>query len=110
MIYINCLLITVIFVIVSDLLHFWDNFSPIISRALTKGKITKPIPSKLMTCSTCQSWWANLIYIIIVGKVSIPMIAYILILAYFATFINDVLAFTLDLLKKIINNLSNLID
>lgn len=36
MIYINCLLITIIFVIVTDGLHFWDNFSPIISRWMTK--------------------------------------------------------------------------
>ena len=48
----NCFLITVIFVIVSDQLHFWDNFSPIISGWMTNGMIKKPIPSKIMTCST----------------------------------------------------------
>ena len=58
---INCLLITLIFVIISDELQFWNNFSPIISRLLTKGTIKKPIPSKIMTCSTCQSWWVNLV-------------------------------------------------
>ena len=102
MIYINCLLITVIFVIISDGLHFWDNFSPIISGWLTNGKIKKSIPSKIMTCSTCQSWWTNLIYIIIMGKLSIPMVAYILGLSFFAPVINDILMFSREFLKTII--------
>jgi len=102
MIYIDCLLITVIFVIISDGLHFWDNFSPIISGWLTNGKIHKPIPSKIMTCSTCQSWWANLIYIIIMGQLTIPMVAYILGLSFFAPVINDILMFTRELIKTII--------
>ena len=102
MIYINCLLITVIFVIISDGLHFWDNFSPIISGWLTNGQIHKPIPSKIMTCSTCQSWWTNLIYIIVMGHLSIPMVAYILGLSFFAPVINDILMFSREFLKTII--------
>lgn len=106
MIYINCLLITVIFVIISDQLHFWDNFSPIISRMLTNGKISKPIPSKIMTCSTCQSWWVNLIYIILTNHFSIPMVAYILGLAYLAPVINDMLVFVTESIKYILNKIS----
>ena len=106
MIYVNCLLITVIFVIVSDQLQFWNNFSPIISGWLTKGKIKKVIPSKIMTCSTCQSWWVNLVYITVMGYLSIPMIAYILGLAYMATTINDILIFITDSIKSIINKIT----
>ena len=106
MIYINCLLITVIFVIISDQLHFWDNFSPIISGWLTKGIIKKPIPSKIMTCSTCQSWWANLIYIIVTNHFSIPMVAYILGLAYLAPIINDILVFVTETTKYILNKIT----
>ena len=103
---INCLLITLIFVIISDELQFWNNFSPIISGWLTKGKIKKPIPSKIMTCSTCQSWWANLLYIILMGKLSIPMVAYILGLAYLAPIINDILVFVTETTKWILNKIS----
>lgn len=106
MIYINCLLITVIFVIISDQLHFWDNFSSIISGWLTKGAIKKPIPSKIMTCSTCQSWWANLIYIIVTNHFSIPMVAYILGLAYLAPIINDILVFVTETTKYILNKIT----
>lgn len=106
MIYVNCLLITVIFVIISDQLHFWDNFSPIISGLLTNGKIKKSIPSKIMTCSTCQSWWVNLIYIIVTNHFSIPMVAYILGLAYLAPIINDILVFVTETIKYILNKIT----
>ena len=104
---INCLLITLIFVIISDELQFWNNFSPIISRLLTKGTIKKPIPSKIMTCSTCQSWWVNLVYIILVGKLSIPMVAYILGLAYLAPVFSDLLRLITETIKYIINKIND---
>lgn len=106
---INCLLITLIFVIISDELQFWNNFSPIISGWLTRGKIKKPIPSKIMTCSTCQSWWANLLYIILMGKLSIPMVAYILGLAYLAPVFSDILRLITETIKSIIIKIDELI-
>lgn len=108
MIYINCLLITVIFVIISDQLHFWDNFSPIISGLLTNGKIKKSIPSKILTCSTCQSWWTNLIYIIVMNQFSIPMVAYILGLAFLTPIFNDIMVFVRETLKTIIIKLNKI--
>ena len=106
MMIINCLFITVIFVIISDKLHFWDNFSPIISGWMTGGKIRKSIPSKIMTCSTCQSWWMNLLYITVTGNFSIPMVAYILFLAYMAPVIGDILQLVTETLKTIIIKLT----
>ena len=106
MTYLNCLFIVVIFVIVSDKLHFWENFSPIISGWLTKGVIKKPIPSKIMTCSTCQSWWVNLLYIIFCGKFSVFMVTYILFLAYMAPVISDILELLTETLKTIIIKLN----
>ena len=110
MIYINCLLITIIFVIVTDGLHFWDNFSPIISRWMTKGQIKKPIPSKIMTCSTCQSWWSNLVYIIVMGQLSIPMIVYILGLSYMTPVIADLLHFVTETFKTLIIKINSFIN
>lgn len=106
MIYLNCLLITVIFVIISDKLHFWDNFSPIIAKLLTGGVKKTPIQSKIMTCSTCQSWWMNLLYIVITGHFSIFMVAYILFLSYMAPVISDVLELLTETIKKIIIKLN----
>lgn len=106
---INCLLITLIFVIISDELQFWNNFSPIISGWLTKGQIKKSIPSKIMTCSTCQSWWVNLLYIILMGKLSIPMVAYILGLSYMAPVFADLLRLLTDTFKTIISKISTIL-
>lgn len=105
MMYLNCLLVVVAFVIVSDKLHWWENFSPIISGWMTRGKIRKPIPSKIMTCSTCQSWWANLIYLIIINKLSIVNVAYVLFLAYMAPVVSDLLELANDIFKRIFTKL-----
>lgn len=110
MMYINCLLITLAFVIISDKLQFWNNFSPIISGWLTGGKIKKAIPSKIMTCSTCQSWWTNLIYIIVCGALTIPNVVYILALAYFAPVFSDLLQLVTELLKTLIIKINSLIE
>lgn len=105
--YLNCLLITVIFVIISDKLQFWNNFSPIISKLLTNGAKKTPIQSKIMTCSTCQSWWMNLLYIIITGHLSIFMVGYILFIAYMTPVISDVLELITETLKWILGKIIN---
>ena len=107
---INILLITIGFVIVSDILQFWNNFSPIISEWLTKGAIKKPIPSKIMTCSTCQSWWTGLLYIILTHQLTIPMVVYVLFVASMASVIADLLRLLVDIMKTIIYKISKIIN
>lgn len=104
---INILLITIGFVIVSDILQFWNNFSPIISGWLTGGKIKKAIPSKIMTCSTCQSWWTGLLYIILTQQLTIPMVVYTLFIASMAPVINDLLRLVTDILKTLISKIND---
>lgn len=84
MIYINCLLIELIFVIGLDVLHFWDEISKIISGIITKGKVKKSFELKPFSCSTCCSWWVNLAYIIFSGHFSIVNVAIIIVMAMFA--------------------------
>lgn len=110
MIMINCFLIMAAFVIISDKLQFWNNFSSIISGWMTNGKIKKPIPSKIMTCSTCQSWWVNLVYIILMHKLTIPMVVYILTLAYLAPILGDFLTLVTETLKNIMNKIMEIIE
>lgn len=106
----NILLITIGFVIVSDILQFWNNFSPIISGWLTGGKIKKAIPSKIMTCSTCQSWWTGLLYIILTHQLTIPMVVYTLFVASMAPVISDFLRLLTELIKSCILFVSNKIN
>ena len=107
---IDCLLITIIFVIITDQLHFWENFSSSLKSLITKGKFKSPIRCKILECSCCQSWWVNLIYIIIIGKFTIPMIGYILVLSWTTPLINSIFTLLKNLFLKIINTLANKFD
>ena len=104
---IDCLLITIIFVIITDQLHFFGEFSSSIKSILTKGKFKSPIRCKILECSCCQSWWVNLIYIIIIGKFTIPMIGYILVLSWSAPLINSIFTLLKNLFLKLINTIAN---
>lgn len=84
MFYLNILFITLIFVIGIDVLHFWEEISKIISGILTKGKVRKSFELKPFSCSTCMSWWTNLVYMFIAGHFSILNVLIILILSMLA--------------------------
>lgn len=103
----DILLIAVCFVIVSDILQFWNEFSTIVSGWLTKGKIKKPIPSKIMTCSTCQTWWTGLFYLIVTHQLTIPMVAYTLFVASMAPVIADSLRLLTEMIKSCIFLINN---
>ena len=107
---INCFLITIFFVIVIDQLHFVDDITSVISGWMTNGKIKKPIQLKPFTCSTCMSFWTNLIYIISIGHCTIPMILYIVVLSWGTPIINSILSFVINAVLKLINIISEKID
>ena len=107
---IDCLLITIIFVIITDQLHFFEDFTSSVKSLLTKGKFRNPINIKPFNCSTCMSFWTNLIYILIVGKFSIFMIGYILLLSWTTPLINSIFTLLKNLFLKIINTLANKFD
>ena len=107
---IDCLLITIIFVIITDQLHFWEEFSSSLKSLITRGKFKSPIRCKILECSCCQSWWVNLIYIIIIGKFTIPMIVYILFLSWSAPLINSIFTLLKNLFIKLTNTLANKFD
>ena len=98
----NCVFIMIACVLVTDVFGFWDNFSPILSRWLTKGKISKPIPSKLLTCSVCQSWWLNLLYIILTGHLSVLNVMLILLLSFSTGVVYDILVTIEGFARKVI--------
>lgn len=106
----NCLLITIFFVIVIDQLHFVDEITEIISGWMTNGHIRKPMNIKPFSCSTCMSWWTNLIYIIAIGHCTIPMIIYIVGLSWGTPIINSLLSFVKNAVLKLINTISEKIN
>ena len=107
---INCLFITIIWVVILDQLHFWDDITSVISGWLTNGKIKKPITLKPFSCSTCMSFWTNLAYIIVTNQFSILMVLYILTLSWGTPIINSILSFVKNVVLKLINIISEKID
>lgn len=107
---IDCLLITICWVIILDQLHFFEDFTSTIKSILTKGKFRNPINIKPFNCSTCMSFYCNLIYIIIIGNFSIFMIGYILLLSWSAPIINSIFSFVINAVLKIINKISEVLD
>ena len=107
---IDCLLITICWVIILDQLHFFEDLTSTIKSILTKGKFRNPIQIKPFNCSVCMSFWTNLIYILIVGKFSIFMIGYILLLSWSTPMISSVLTLLKNIFLKIINTLANKLD
>ena len=107
---INCLFITIIWVVVLDQLHFWDDITSVISGWLTNGKIKKPIQLKPFNCSTCMGWWTNLAYIIITNQFSILMILYIVVLSWSTPIISSILTLVKNLFLKFVNTIANKFD
>ena len=107
---INCLFITIIWIVILDQLHFWDDFSTMISGWLTNGKIKKPIQLKPFSCSVCMSFWTNLAYIIVTNQFSILMVLYILVLSWGTPIISSILTLVKNLFLKFINTIANKFD
>ena len=107
---INCLFITIIWVVVLDQLHFWDDITSVISGWLTNGKIKKPIQLKPFNCSVCMSFWTNLTYIIVTNQFSILMVLYILTLSWGTPIISSILTLVKNLFLKTIDTIANKFD
>jgi hypothetical protein len=107
---INCLFITIIWVLILDQLQFWNDFSTIISGWLSGGKIKKSLDWKPFNCSVCMSFWTNLIYIFVTNQFSILMILYILVLSWTTPIFSSILTLVKNLFLKFINTIANKFD
>ena len=104
--YLNIICITLIFVIGLDILHFWDDFSKIISGLITKGKVHKVFCEKPCGCSTCMSFWTNIIYMFVSGNFSVLNILIIIVLAMFTHEIGGLIFMLKSWIDKLIGKLT----
>lgn len=109
MIYIDILLIALITVFGLDVSGFYQEITTIISGWLTNGKIKKPITLKPFSCSLCMTFWVSLIYILILGAFSLPMLAYVCLVAYLTPVFADLMRLFMECLKTIIIKLNELL-
>ena len=104
--YLNVLFITLIFVIALDVLHFWDDFSKLISGLITKGKVHKVFCEKPCGCSTCMSFWTNLIYMFVSGNFSVLNILIIIVLAMFTQELGGLILMLKSWIDALINKIT----
>lgn len=99
--------ITTICVVITDLSDFKEHLKGWIKYIISKGKMKDGNYNlKLIDCSFCQSFWCNIFYLIFIGKLSIPLICFTLILAFFTEVIKDALLLLKDVFLSWINKIS----
>lgn len=103
MILINLLIIQFIIVFIADISGFIDDgIEPMLGR-IFKMKYFK-LKNKPFKCSLCLCTWIGLIYILITGNFTIPMIGYVLLLAFLTPVAYNLLIGLKEFLIKITNN------
>ena len=102
--------ILLITVIITDQLHFFEEFSSSIKSILTRGKFKSPIKFKLCLCSSCQAHWLSLIYLISTGNFTIVNYTIILVLSWTTPIINSIFTLLKNLFLKLINTIANKFD
>ena len=101
MIYINLLIIQLIIVFVIDISGFIDEgIEPALAKILKQKKVKLKKP---FSCSLCMTTWIGLIYILIYGSFTIPMIGYVFLLAYLTPIAYNFLLMVMEALTKITN-------
>lgn len=111
--WLNILLIAIILVIITDLSGVVEYIKSHLYYRL-RGTYDYP-PSwdtpiiHLLGCSFCQVWWAGLLYLIVIHQLTIPAIAYLLVISYLTTTIKDLLVLFKEVLTKSIDKLFKLI-
>lgn len=81
---------------------FWDNLDEYVNKKFGLGY---HLPH-LLQCSLCQTWWLSLLYVIIVGKLSLLNVMLCLINAHLSKIYIPLWRFVENLLLKIIEIVS----
>lgn len=99
----NLLIIQFIVVFIADISGFIDDgIEPALGTIF--GMRHFKLKSKPFKCSLCLCTWIGLIYILITGYFTIPMIGYVLLLAFLTPVAYNLLVGLKDYLIKITNN------
>ena len=93
-------LIALILVVITDISGFPEDGLAPLFRKITGSK--KGVPSKIFTCSFCQTNWVGLFYLIVTGQLSLASYAIVLLFATMTPVIYMGVLFLKDLFTKII--------
>lgn len=99
MIYTDLILVTLIVVYIVDLSGFTDSWL----LALSNYKGHKVSQFKPFSCSQCMTWWVGIAYALCAGAFSLPVLAYIALLAWLAAPVAQLMNVIKDAIYRIID-------
>lgn len=102
---IDLILVALVTIYIVDLSGFTETLLKVIS-AYKGRKITELKP---FSCSLCMVWWVCLIYAVIVGNLTIPVVALIALLSLLSVPSGQFLILIRDAFLKVINKLMDLL-
>lgn len=89
---IDLFLIAIIVVSIVDISGFTDSWKCSLKKVLTKGRMSDPNYSmKPFDCSLCMTFWIGLIWMLVMNKFSLWMMAYLLLLSVMTPVIKDII-------------------
>lgn len=102
---IDLILVALVTIYIVDLSGFTETLLKVIS-AYKGRKITELKP---FSCSLCMVWWVCLIYAVIVGNLTIPVVALIALLSLLSVPFGQLLILIREAILKVINKLMDLL-
>lgn len=102
---IDIILVALVTIYIVDLSGFTETLLKVIS-AYKGRKITELKP---FTCSLCMVWWVCLIYAVIVGNLTIPVVALIALLSLLSVPCGQFLILIREAFLKVVNKLMDLL-
>lgn len=102
---IDLILVALVTIYIVDLSGFTETLLKVIS-AYKGRKITELKP---FSCSLCMVWWVCLIYAVIVGNLTIPVVALIALLSLLSVPFGQLLMLIREAILKVINKLMDLL-
>ena len=102
---IDIILVALVTIYIVDLSGFTETLLKVIS-AYKGRKITELKP---FSCSLCMVWWVCLIYAVIVGNLTIPVVALIALLSLLSVPCGKLLILIREAFLKVINKLMNML-
>lgn len=106
---INLILLQLIIVFIIDISGFVDTMKSKLAQLLTGGKFKSPdFRIRPFDCSLCATFWTGILYLLITHQFTIPLIAFVCLLAATTTITKDVYFTITDVIIKILNKINTL--
>ena len=102
---IDLILVALVTIYIVDLSGFTETWLSFLSHYKNR-KITELKP---FSCSLCMVWWVCLIFSLVAGKCSIPVVAFIALLSFLSTPLGQLLMLIREVFLKVINKLMDLL-